>query len=213
MADYHFVYKDVEGASTQWDDIQRRLGNLPPKPEPFKPPPFVPADDPDLAPKSKDWLDDRTPAELEDLEDDLDLDDDRFLEEYRLGFSCPQVLPLSISMLCIFGRRLIWVSSRWKPRKRRLTEMRDAAKVARFGSVMQISGSDFVREVSQAPEDVWVVVLLFKEGYVPSSKICFFFNGTTPFFYRLHVWFAFFQDYKDILGTSNRVGYPPTLCQ
>ncbi|KAG6490602.1 hypothetical protein ZIOFF_051909 [Zingiber officinale] len=131
MADYHFVYKDVEGASTQWDDIQRRLGNLPPKPEPFKPSPFVPADDPDLAPKSKAWLDDRTPAELEDLEDDHDLDDDRFLEEYR---------------------------------KRRLEEMREAAKVARFGSVTQISGSDFVREVSQAPEDVWVVVLLFKEG-------------------------------------------------
>ncbi|KAJ0977897.1 hypothetical protein J5N97_013371 [Dioscorea zingiberensis] len=42
MADYHFVYKDVEGASTQWDDIQRRLGNLPPKPAPFKPAPFLP---------------------------------------------------------------------------------------------------------------------------------------------------------------------------
>nr|DAD17780.1 TPA_asm: hypothetical protein HUJ06_019243 [Nelumbo nucifera] len=32
MADYHFVYKDVEGASTQWDDIQRKLGNLLPNP-------------------------------------------------------------------------------------------------------------------------------------------------------------------------------------
>lgn len=83
MADYHFVYKDVEGASTQWDDIQRRLGNLPPKPEPFKPAPFSPADDPDLAPKSKAWIDDRTPAELDELEDDPDLDDDRFLQEYR----------------------------------------------------------------------------------------------------------------------------------
>ncbi|KAI4348286.1 hypothetical protein L6164_009022 [Bauhinia variegata] len=28
MADYHFVYKDVEGASTQSIDIQRKLGNL-----------------------------------------------------------------------------------------------------------------------------------------------------------------------------------------
>lgn len=42
--------------------------------------------------------------------------------------------------------------------------MRNAAKISRFGSVIPISGSDFVREVSQAPADVWVVVILFKEG-------------------------------------------------
>ncbi|KAH7681893.1 Conserved phosducin-like protein [Dioscorea alata] len=131
MADYHFVYKDVEGASTQWDDIQRRLGNLPPKPAPFKPAPFNPADDPDLQPKSKSWIDERSPEELEDLEDDPELDDDRFLEEYR---------------------------------KKRLAEMREAVRVVRFGSVVPISGSDFVREVSQAPADVWVVVFLYKDG-------------------------------------------------
>nr|CAD1821083.1 unnamed protein product [Ananas comosus var. bracteatus] len=115
--------------STQWDDIQCRLGNLPPKPAPFKPTPFVPADDPDLRPKSKDWIDERSPEELEDLEDDLD--DDRFLREYR---------------------------------KKRLAELRETARVARFGSVVPISGSDFVREVSQAPPDVWVVVFLYKDG-------------------------------------------------
>ncbi|KAK8552300.1 hypothetical protein V6N13_120712 [Hibiscus sabdariffa] len=125
MADYHFVYKDVEGASTQWDDIQRKLGNLPPKP-----PPFEPAPDPDSACKDKSWIDQKTEEELEDLEDDLD--GDRFLEDYR---------------------------------KKRLAEMRQAAKVSKYGSVMQISGSDFVREVSQAPQDVWVVVLLYKEGF------------------------------------------------
>lgn len=43
--------------------------------------------------------------------------------------------------------------------------MREAAKVLRFGSVIPISGSDFVREVSQAPSDVWVVVFLYKDGY------------------------------------------------
>ncbi|KAG1335454.1 phosducin-like protein 3 [Cocos nucifera] len=134
MADYHFVYKDVEGASTQWDDIQRKLGNLPPKPEPFKPPPFVPAEDPDLQPKSKAWIDERT---VEELEDDLGLDDDRFLEEYR---------------------------------KKRLAEMREAARISRFGSVVPISGSDFVREVSQALPDVWVVVILYKDG-IPDCGI------------------------------------------
>jgi len=43
--------------------------------------------------------------------------------------------------------------------------MQESAKVLRFGSVISISGSDFVREVSQAPTDVWVVVILYKEGY------------------------------------------------
>lgn len=130
--DYHFVYKDVEGASTQWDDIQRKLGNLPPKPPAFKPPPFTPSEDQDSKPKDKSWIDHKTEDQLEDLEDDPDLDDDRFLQEYR---------------------------------KKRLAEMREVAKVQRYGSVIPISGSDFVREVSQAPEDVWVVVVLYKDGY------------------------------------------------
>ncbi|PUZ41756.1 hypothetical protein GQ55_9G530100 [Panicum hallii var. hallii] len=49
-------------------------------------------------------------------------------------------------------------------RKMRLAELREAAKAARFGSILPITGSDFVREVSQAPSDIWVVVFLFKDG-------------------------------------------------
>ncbi|KAL6138264.1 hypothetical protein ACLB2K_063547 [Fragaria x ananassa] len=101
MGDYHYIYKDLDGASTQWDDIQAKLGNLPPKKSAFKPPAFTPAEDEASAPKDK---------------------------------------------------------------RKRLSELREAAKVARFGSVVPISGSDFVREVSQAPPDVWVVVILYKEG-------------------------------------------------
>ncbi|KAF5755215.1 putative phosducin, thioredoxin-like domain, Thioredoxin-like superfamily [Helianthus annuus] len=130
MADYHFVYKDVEGSSTQWDDIQRKLGNLPPKPPAFKPDPFTPAEDEDSKPKDKNWIDNKTEEQLEDLEDDLD--DDRFLQEYR---------------------------------RKRLAEMKKVVKIAKFGSIVPISGSDFVREVSQAPPDVWVVVILYKDGY------------------------------------------------
>ncbi|XP_074290551.1 uncharacterized protein LOC141617265 [Silene latifolia] len=130
MADYHFVYKDLEGTSTQWDDIQRKLGNLPEKPPAFKPPDFTPADDEDSLPKDKSWIDSKTHDELEDLEDDFD--DDRFLEDYR---------------------------------RKRLEEMKQAAKVAKFGSIMSISGSDFIREVSQAPPEIWVVCLLYKEGF------------------------------------------------
>lgn len=92
MADYHFVYKDVEGASTQWDAIQRKLGNLPPKPPAFKPPAFTPAPDADSLPKDKSWVDGNTE---EELEEDPDLDDDRFLEEYRL------VLVLSVYLFIV----------------------------------------------------------------------------------------------------------------
>lgn len=57
--------------------------------------------------------------------------------------------------------------------------MREEAKMARFGSVISITGSDFVREVSQAPPDVWVVVILYKEGYCMRDIkciSCFIFN-------------------------------------
>ncbi|GMP50094.1 hypothetical protein CsSME_00016843 [Camellia sinensis var. sinensis] len=53
MANYHFVYKDAEGALTQWDDIQRKLGNLPPKPPAFKPSSFKPTKDEDSKHKDK----------------------------------------------------------------------------------------------------------------------------------------------------------------
>ncbi|KAJ3694125.1 hypothetical protein LUZ60_009605 [Juncus effusus] len=125
--DDHFVYKDVEGTTTEWDDLQRKYGNLPPKTPVFKPAPFAPAED---RPKSAAWLDEKSTEELEELEDD-DLDDDRFLQEYR---------------------------------KKRLAEMQEASRVIKYGSVLPISGSDFVREVSQAPQDVWIVVFLYKEG-------------------------------------------------
>ncbi|MCO5592127.1 hypothetical protein L7F22_046122 [Adiantum nelumboides] len=130
MGDYHFVYKDIEGTTTEWDDIQRRLGNLPTKPEPFKPPAWAPHPD-ENAQKNKDWINDKTEVELLELEDDIALDDDRFLEEYR---------------------------------KKRLAELRDFSSKPRFGSVLHIVGADFVREVSNAPPDVWVVVHLFKNG-------------------------------------------------
>ena len=70
-------------------------------------------------------------------------------------------------------------------RKKRLAEMREAAKVAKFGSVIPITGSDFVREVSQAPSDVWVVVILYKEGYFMRDL-----NTKLSFFMRIVVMFV-----------------------
>lgn len=43
--------------------------------------------------------------------------------------------------------------------------MRQEAKAPRFDSVEQISGSEFVSEVTNAGDGLWVVVHLFKDGY------------------------------------------------
>lgn len=40
MADYHSVYKGPEGETTQWQDIQAKLGNYVPKAKPKKFTPF-----------------------------------------------------------------------------------------------------------------------------------------------------------------------------
>lgn len=81
MADYHTVYKGPEGETTQWDDIQRRLGNLPPKPEVWKPEAYRPEAG---APRGTGLVDAKAEAgELSDLEDEGELADDRFLEAYR----------------------------------------------------------------------------------------------------------------------------------
>ncbi|GAB2210470.1 hypothetical protein Droror1_Dr00015736 [Drosera rotundifolia] len=59
------------------------------------------------------------------------------------------------------SRMNLMMTGFWK----NIAEMRETAKVERFGSVVPISGSDFIREVSQASSDVWVVVLLYKDGF------------------------------------------------
>ncbi|CAL0309504.1 unnamed protein product [Lupinus luteus] len=46
-------------------------------------------------------------------------------------------------------------------RKKRLAEMKETTKILRFGSMVLILGYDFIREVSQAPSDVWYTVKKF----------------------------------------------------
>ncbi|XP_047180673.1 phosducin-like protein 3 [Vigna umbellata] len=107
MGDYHFVYKDVEGASTQWDDIQRKLGNLPEKPPAFKPPPFTPSSDDQ--PKDKTWIDSKTSEELED-----DLDDDRFLQEYRFSFTFLVFSRFFFRVLVLFFSKVVEIEQNLK---------------------------------------------------------------------------------------------------
>ena len=41
-----------------------------------------------------------------------------------------------------------------------------AASKRRFGEVLEISGVDYVQEVNNAGEGVWVVLHLYKQGWV-----------------------------------------------
>nr|CAD7392404.1 unnamed protein product [Timema cristinae] len=49
-------------------------------------------------------------------------------------------------------------------RDRRIAEMRAAAIKARYGALEEISAEDYVREVNQAGDGVWVVLHLYKQG-------------------------------------------------
>mmetsp|Transcript_38484 Transcript_38484/g.108771 ORF Transcript_38484/g.108771 Transcript_38484/m.108771 type:complete len:249 (+) Transcript_38484:359-1105(+) len=49
-------------------------------------------------------------------------------------------------------------------RRKRLEELRQGTQAPLFGSVEQIGASDFVREITNAGEDIWVVLHLFKDG-------------------------------------------------
>jgi hypothetical protein len=89
MADYHTVYKGPEGETTQWQDIQRRLGNLPAKALVWKPDAYAPEAE---APSGAAKIREKDADELSDLEDDFS--DDRALEEYRWGRVQPCTWPV-----------------------------------------------------------------------------------------------------------------------
>ena len=72
------VYRGPEGESTQWEDIHRKLGNLPAKDPVWKPEKFTPEVD---QAKDQSFMAQRGADELEDMEDEFD--DQRFLEQYR----------------------------------------------------------------------------------------------------------------------------------
>uniref|UniRef100_A0A6U0Z877 Phosducin domain-containing protein n=1 Tax=Polytomella parva TaxID=51329 RepID=A0A6U0Z877_9CHLO len=80
MADYHTYYKGPEGETTQWEDIQIRLGNLAPKEKAWKPEKYAPEEE---LSKNKEWIDAKTQDELEEGLDE-EFQDDRALNEYRL---------------------------------------------------------------------------------------------------------------------------------
>lgn len=49
-------------------------------------------------------------------------------------------------------------------RRKRMAEMRAFSEKAKFGSVREISGQDYVNEVTKAGEGIWVVLHLYANG-------------------------------------------------
>lgn len=49
-------------------------------------------------------------------------------------------------------------------RQQRLAEMKAAQMKNKFGEVMEISGKDYVQEVTKAGKGIWVVLHLYKQG-------------------------------------------------
>ncbi|GAB4820253.1 hypothetical protein N2152v2_007299 [Parachlorella kessleri] len=74
----HTVYQRPEGESTQWEDLQRKQGNLAPAEPVWKPDAYKAEE---VERKDKQWLDSKEADELDELEDEFA--DDRAMEEYR----------------------------------------------------------------------------------------------------------------------------------
>ena len=153
MADYHTSYQRAEGESTQWEDLQRKFGNLPAKAPAEKPAAFAPAEE---QRRDAAWVDGHAEDELEALDEELG--DDRFLEAYRSAPLC------SVAVTAVLGRVTSPRAWRARHRRKRLAELQRARGRIQFGSVQPIMRTDFVQEVSVASDGCWVVVHLYKDG-------------------------------------------------
>lgn len=49
-------------------------------------------------------------------------------------------------------------------RRKRMAEIRELAGKTKFGDVREISAQDYVQEVNNAGEEIWVVLHLYKQG-------------------------------------------------
>ncbi|KAI9140191.1 thioredoxin-like protein [Paraphysoderma sedebokerense] len=92
-------------------------------------------------------------------------------------------------------------------RRQRMAEMQEQMKREKFGELVQISEPDFVREVSDASKNVWVICHLFKDS-IPACKL---FNSLLSRLAAKHRYAKFVK----IVGDHCIHGYPdknmPTL--
>lgn len=127
-------------ADTEWNDILRQKGILPPKQEAE-----VTEDDivqlleDTIQQKSKDGktLEEMDLDELDEMEDEIDEEEQRIYENMK---------------------------------RQRMAEMMASQAKDKFGDVLEISKQDYVREVNEAGEGVWVVLHVYKDA-IPLCKL------------------------------------------
>lgn len=68
-------------------------------------------------------------------------------------------------------------------RRKRIAEMTAAAERSKFGTLLEISGQDYVKEVNKAGEGIWVVLHLYKQGQVIFNTATFIVR--TLFIFRI----------------------------
>lgn len=117
-------------ADTEWNDILRRKGILPPKEKPNE----------EAEEEAEQILqqqsvvktyEDMTLEELDENEDEFGEEDERAIELYR---------------------------------QQRMAEFQALQLKNQFGEVMEISGQDYIQEVTKAGERLWVILHLYKQG-------------------------------------------------
>ncbi|KAJ1975801.1 phosducin [Dimargaris xerosporica] len=118
---------------TEWNDILRAKGILPPKEGPTEDDLFEEWDQAVREANEK-HLSDKELSELDELEDE---EDDRVLQQYR---------------------------------EKRLREMQAMAARSQFGELRHISEPEYRKEVTEASNDVWVIVHLFRDS-IPACKL------------------------------------------
>uniref|UniRef100_A0A7S3DET0 Phosducin domain-containing protein n=1 Tax=Palpitomonas bilix TaxID=652834 RepID=A0A7S3DET0_9EUKA len=123
----------IRGQSTEWEDVQRKFGNLPEKEVEITAEQFEAMLVEAAEKKQDEVMQKKTLDELEELEDE---EDEAFLEKYR---------------------------------QQRIEQMKEAAKNDRYGTVEEISRTDFKQEVSDAG-DMWVVCHLYQDG-IPECQL------------------------------------------
>ncbi|XP_019380640.1 PREDICTED: phosducin-like protein 3 [Gavialis gangeticus] len=118
---------------TEWNDILRKKGILPPK-EKLKEQEQAKEEEELRILQQQSIVktyEDMTLEELEDNEDEFNEEDERAIEMYR---------------------------------QQRLAEWKATQMKNKFGELLEISGQDYIQEVTKAGKDIWVILHLYKQG-------------------------------------------------
>uniref|UniRef100_A0A2K6S6T0 Phosducin-like protein 3 n=1 Tax=Saimiri boliviensis boliviensis TaxID=39432 RepID=A0A2K6S6T0_SAIBB len=118
-------------ADTEWNDILRKKGILPPKESLKELKEEAEGEQHRIQQSVVTTYEDMTLEELKDHEDEFNEEDERAFEMYR---------------------------------RQRLAEWKATKLKNKFGEVLEISGKDYVQEVTKAGEGLWVILHLYKQG-------------------------------------------------